>query len=105
MTSFLKIAQQFFMSEYFLLIPIDVPSFKLIEGQKKELPGPLSAFTTEIPGPLSAFTTDGIPYIANILSNFRITTEAFVDLIISTSGYLEYLSITTRMYSPDGSGP
>ena len=82
------------MSEYFLLIPIDVPSFKLIEGQKKRLQGPLSAFTT-----------DGIPYIANILSNFRITTEAFVDLIISTSGYLEYLSITTRMYSPDGSGP
>ena len=31
-TSFLKIAQQFFVCEYFLLIPIDVPSFKLIEG-------------------------------------------------------------------------
>ena len=38
-TSFLKIAQQFSMCEYFLLIPIDVPSFKLIEGQMKELQG------------------------------------------------------------------
>ena len=38
MTSFLKIAQQF-LCEYFLLIPIDVPSFKLIEGQIKELQG------------------------------------------------------------------
>ena len=37
-TSFLKIAQQF-LCEYFLLIPIDVPSFKLIEGQIKELQG------------------------------------------------------------------
>ena len=36
-TSFLKIAQQFFVCEYFLLTPIDVPSFKLIEGQIKEL--------------------------------------------------------------------
>ena len=39
MTSFLKIAQQFFVCEYFLLIPIDVPSFKLIESQIKELQG------------------------------------------------------------------
>ena len=38
-TSFLKIAQQFFVCEYFLLIPIDLPSFKLIEGQIKELQG------------------------------------------------------------------
>ena len=38
-TSFLKIAQQFFVCEYFLFIPIDVPSFKLIEGQIKELQG------------------------------------------------------------------
>ena len=38
-TSFLKTAQQFFVCEYFLLIPIDVPSFKLIEGQIKELKG------------------------------------------------------------------
>ena len=37
MTSFLKIARQFFVCEYFLLLPIDVPSFKLIEGQIKEL--------------------------------------------------------------------
>ena len=36
-TSFLEIAQQVFVCEYFLLIPIDVPSFKLIEGQIKEL--------------------------------------------------------------------
>ena len=27
------------MCEYFLVIPIDVPSFKLIEGQLKELQG------------------------------------------------------------------
>ena len=27
------------MCEYFLLIPIDVPNFKLIEGQIKELQG------------------------------------------------------------------
>ena len=39
MTSFLKIAQQFFVCEYFLLIPIDVSSFQLIEGQIKELQG------------------------------------------------------------------
>ena len=38
-TSFLKITLQFFVCEYFLLIPIDVPSFKLIEGQMKELQG------------------------------------------------------------------
>ena len=41
-TSFLKIAQQFFVCEYFLLIPIDLPSFKLIEGQIKELQGVVS---------------------------------------------------------------
>ena len=39
MTSFLKIAQQFFVCEYFLLISIDVPSFKLIEVQIKKLQG------------------------------------------------------------------
>ena len=38
-TSFLKIAQQFFVCEYFLPIPINVLSFKLIEGQIKELQG------------------------------------------------------------------
>ena len=32
-----KIAQQFFLCEYFLPIPIDVASFMLIEGQIKEL--------------------------------------------------------------------
>ena len=39
MTSFFKIAPQFFVFEYFSLIPIDVTSFKLIEGQIKELQG------------------------------------------------------------------
>ena len=39
MTSFLKIADQFFVYGHFLLIPIDVPSYKLIEGQRKELQG------------------------------------------------------------------
>ena len=38
-TSFLKIAQQFFVCEHLLLIPIDVASFKLIESQIKELQG------------------------------------------------------------------
>ena len=38
-TSFLNIAQQFFVCDYFLHIPIDVPSFKLIKGQIKELQG------------------------------------------------------------------
>ena len=38
-TSFLKIAPQFFVCEYFLLLPFYVPSFKLIEGQIKELQG------------------------------------------------------------------
>ena len=38
-TSFLKIALQFFVCEYFVLIPIHVPSLKLIEGQIKELQG------------------------------------------------------------------
>ena len=37
--SFLKIVQQFFVCEYLLLIPIDLPSFKLIEGQLKKLQG------------------------------------------------------------------
>ena len=41
-TSFLKITQQFFVCEYFLLIPIAVPSFKLIEGQIKVLQGVVS---------------------------------------------------------------
>ena len=38
-TSFLKIAQQFLCVSIFLPITIDVPSFKLIEGQIKELQG------------------------------------------------------------------
>ena len=38
-TSFLKITQQFSVCEYLLVISIDVPSFKLVEGQIKELQG------------------------------------------------------------------
>ena len=38
-TSFLKTAQQFSVCECFLLIPIYLPSFKLIESQIKELQG------------------------------------------------------------------
>ena len=34
-----KNSSAIFVCEYFLLIPIDVPSFKLIEGQIKELQG------------------------------------------------------------------
>ena len=37
--SFLKIAQQFLCVSIFLLKAIDVPSFKLIEDQIKELQG------------------------------------------------------------------
>ena len=37
--SFPTIAWQCSRCEYFLLIPIDVPSFKSIEGQIKELRG------------------------------------------------------------------
>ena len=35
-TSFLKIAQKYFAFKYFLVMPIDVASFKLVEGQIKE---------------------------------------------------------------------
>ena len=50
---------------------------------------------------------DGIwyPYVANILSSFGMTLDALVERAISTSGYREYLSITTRRCSPDGNGP
>ena len=41
-TLFLKIAQSFYVCEYVLLLSIDVPSFKLIEGQIKELQGVVS---------------------------------------------------------------
>jgi hypothetical protein len=56
-------------------------------------------------GPLSDLITVGRPCVANILSNFGITVEAFVDLTISTSGNREYLLITTSKYSPVGNGP
>ena len=54
-TSFLKLGQQFYVCEYFLLIPIHVPCFKLIEGQIKELQGvvpnpPLGLRMTKMPG-------------------------------------------------------
>ena len=38
-TLFLKIAQQLFVCEYFLLIPIDVPSLKLIKRSDKGITG------------------------------------------------------------------
>ena len=41
-TSFLRIVLHYFVCEYLLLIPIDVPSFKLVEGQIKELQGVVS---------------------------------------------------------------
>ena len=56
-------------------------------------------------GPLSVFRVSGIPCVANILSNLGITAAALVDDTISTSGYLEYRSITTSRCSPDGNGP
>ena len=56
-------------------------------------------------GPLSDFTMLGMPCVAKILSNFGITVDALVDRTISTSGYLEYRSITTSKYSPVGNGP
>ena len=37
MRSIPQIAQQCFVCEQFLLLPIDIPSFKVIEGQIKEL--------------------------------------------------------------------
>ena len=56
-------------------------------------------------GPLSDVMVSGIPCAANILSSFGIALDALVERTISTSGYLEYLSITTRRYFPDGNGP
>ena len=47
-------------------------------------------------GPLSVLTVVGTPCVANILSSFGITMEAFVDFTICTSGKREYLSITTN---------
>ena len=43
-----KNSSAIFVCEYFLLIPIDVPSFKLIEGQIKELQGVVP--NTPLPG-------------------------------------------------------
>ena len=51
-------------------------------------------------GPLSVFTVLGMPCVANILSSFGMTTEAFVDFTISTSGKREYLS--TISHGPVG---
>jgi hypothetical protein len=39
------------------------------------------------------------------LVEFGITVEALVEWTISTSGSREYLSTTTRRYSPVGRGP
>ena len=50
------------MCEYFLLIPIDVPCFKLIEGQIKELqgvvPNPPAENDQESPGRIGLSTAD-----------------------------------------------
>ena len=43
--------------------------------------------------------------MSNIISSFGIIACANVDFAMSTSGYLEYKSITTNKYSPHGSNP
>ena len=50
-------------------------------------------------GPLSDVDLSGFPCLANMISNFGSTTIAAVDETISTSGYLEYESITVNRYS------
>lgn len=56
-------------------------------------------------GPLSVFSSSGIPNNEKILSNRGITDLADVDRSTSTTGYLEWSSITTNRYSPVGNGP
>ena len=55
--------------------------------------------------PLSLLTFTGIPKAEKILSNLGIADFMEVDLIISISANLEYSSITTKKYSPEGTGP
>lgn len=56
-------------------------------------------------GPLSVFSSSGITNNEKILSNRGITDLADVDRSTSTTGYLEWSSITTNRYSPVGNGP
>ena len=45
------------------------------------------------------------PMCSKYFVKLGITLDLLVERMISTSGYLEYLSITMRRYSPDGNGP
>jgi hypothetical protein len=57
-------------------------------------------------GPLSVLIFFGIPRVANMQSNFGMQAFAEVDVTISTSGNLEYVSVTTSKYCPlCGIGP
>ena len=56
-------------------------------------------------GPLSDLTVCGMPCRAKIASNLGMRVLTDVLLIISVSGYREYLSIRTIIYWPVGSGP
>ena len=51
-------------------------------------------------GPLLVLSFFGMPWVAKILSSFGMHALASVELTISTSGNLEYVSITTSRYSP-----
>ena len=56
-------------------------------------------------GPLSEVIFSGRPCVANIFARDRLTACAVVLRMISTSGNLEYSSITTNSISPVGNGP
>ena len=49
-------------------------------------------------GPLSDLTSSGIPCLANIASSLGMVALAEVFVTCSTSGYREYVSITTKRY-------
>ena len=49
-------------------------------------------------GPLSDLILAGIPCLANIASSFGIVALAEVVVTSSTSGYREYVSMTTKRY-------
>ena len=54
---------------------------------------------------MSAFRTSGIPWVAKIRSSAGKAFPAAVLETISTSGYFEWASRTTRTISPVGKGP
>ena len=56
-------------------------------------------------GPLSVWSVSGTPCVEKTFLSFFLTTSSDVDLVNSTSGYLEYWSVITRAYSPLGKGP